>query len=135
MEGPWPSSPWREQRNSDRAGEVVNARYLEYQPGHAYQKAICQPVVQNEHGGRSDTEWFVTDRPLVSNRSWRNYLVGTGAGELSVIDEGEGLNIEVQRDVYRHKCECGGGVSHESPLDAPPCTIDWIEQRVHTLEE
>ena len=111
---------------------MVNARYPECQPGNTCQKAGHQPVIENKHGGRSNTDWFGKDRPLVSSRSWRNCL---GAGELSVIDEGEGLNIEVQRDVYRHERERGGGVSHESPLDAPSCTIDWVEQCVHTLEE
>lgn len=72
-------------------------------------------------------------KELVPDGSGRYLAFGTG--EIPVIDEGDGLNVEGHCSVHRHKREHGGSVGHQSPLDAPSCAIDWIEQGAYTLEE
>ena len=57
------------------------------------------------------------------------------AGELAVIDVGNGLKVEVHCVLYGHNREHDQGVRYEPPFDTLPSAIDWIEQRCHALEE
>jgi len=53
----------------------------------------------------------------------------------AVVDEGHGLNVEVQRGIYGHKREYGHSVEHEPPLDTLLSAMDGVEERHHALEE
>lgn len=72
------------------------------------------------------------DEPLVSKRPGGHIVV---ARELSVIDVGDGLKVEVHRRINGDEREHGRNVSHDPPLDAPLCTIGGTEQCAETLEE
>ena len=56
-------------------------------------------------------------------------------GGFSVINVGNGLDIEVYRCSYGHNREHGHSVDHEWPLNGPPWAVDRVEQCAHTLEE
>ena len=55
------------------------------------------------------------DKPLVAKGSGRSDVV---TGELSVIDVGNGLKVEVHGGVDGHEREHDGDVGHETPLDS-----------------
>ena len=97
-----------------------------------YQEAIGQPIVQEEHKVWNDADRLGVDEILVSERARRQGVV---ARELSVINVGNGLNVEVHRSEYRHKRERGHSVGHEPPPDPTPCAIAGTEQRLYTLKE
>ena len=70
---------------------------------------------------------------LVSNWAGRQIVAGTSV--LSVIDEGNGLKVEIHGGVYRHKREHCCGVGQKRPIGAPVGAIDGIEQGTNAPEE
>ena len=64
------------------------------------------------------------DEPLVAKRSGRSDVV---TGELSVIDVGNGVKVEVHGGVDGHEREHDRNVGHETPLDSGLSTIVGTE--------
>ena len=99
----------------------------------AYQKAIRQAGIQIKHNIRNDADRLGVDEELVSERSWGKHERVTG--EVSVIDVGNRLNVEVDRSEYSHEREHGHSVGQKTPPDTLRRVIHGVKQGAHTLEE
>ena len=86
-----------------------------------------------EHNSGNNIESLGVDEDLVPERSRREH--GRVAREVPVINVGNRLEVEVERGEYRHNREHSHSVGDETPPNALPCGIDWIEQCAHTLKE
>ena len=56
-------------------------------------------------------------------------------GGVAVIDEGNGLNVEVHRGEYGCQRERDQGVGYEAPLGAVASAMDGVKESGHTFEE
>ena len=97
------------------------------------QKTIGQPIVQGKHGNRDNTDRLRVSKKQVSDRPGRQHA--SGIGELPIVDEAMGNNVEVHRGVYGHKRKDDCGVGYEPPLDGFPSAIDGIKQRCDALKK
>ena len=52
-----------------------------------------------------------------------------------VINGGNGLSVEVDRDVHGHERERGYGVGDKSPFNPFPSAMNGAKKRGHTSEE
>lgn len=98
-----------------------------------YQKAMGQAIIQKEHNTGNIAECREDNEGLVSKGSTIKSVTETR--EFSVVDVGNGLDLETSRSGYCDEREHGHSVSNESPLGTPFRAVGGIEQRAHALEE
>ena len=96
------------------------------------QKTIGQQIVEDEQEIGNNRECLGLHDKLVSKRSRRCCAI---AGELAVIDVGNGKNVEVHRGDEGDTRERDGGVGYKSPFDTLPSAMGGVKQRGHTLKE
>ena len=96
------------------------------------QKAISQPIAQTECNIWNNIDRIGVQGLEVPN--WSRFGPVPGR-ELTVIDVGNGLKVEVHPSVHSRQREHDRGVAYEAPLDIPPSAMDWAEQRDHAFEE
>ena len=89
------------------------------------QETVGHPTVQGEHNIPNDTDRLGVNESLVSIRSEKYNAVDTR--ECAVINEGTGLNGELDRGSYSDNREHGRCIGYESPFDRLPSAIVGVE--------